>query len=303
MKNLLAVTVLICMSCLRIVAQVDGSASHSAALACSLLDAQSDQGNAQNDSALISAYNLHAHLIRSLHIDAIMQVKAGMEYGIGDQPIEVSAVIDSAVPNLMRLRIMLPMSGGNGFEMVSDGSEFSLLLPIQGRKVLLTGPLGEQAESQNPLENLRPQPLLDALNWPEAKLISGAPQQTSADSSVHKLSVTLANAMDGPRTAQIEFDTGRGQVNSVATYDSAGQILSTVRYSDWQAAESTEGRQEVACLPRHIELIQPTLDYEIGLRVIRIALNPGIPRSYFRPSVPGGTPVIRLDQPEKVKSR
>jgi hypothetical protein len=305
MRNLQVFSVLLCMGSLISIAQsrVPSSNSGPATQACSLLDGPTDQREARDDSALLAAYNVHAHLIRSLHMEAMMQVKAGKEYGLGEQLIEVPVIIDSAAPNLMRLMIVLPMLGGNGFEMASDGREFSLLLPVQGRKVLVIGPLDEPAESQNPLQNLRPQPLLDALNWPEAKLIPGATPQTSADSSIRKLSVTLAQTTDGPRTAQIEFDFGRGLVNSVATYDSAGQILSTVRYSDWQAAESTQGHPSVSCLPRHIELVQPTHDYEIALRVIRIALDPEIPRSYFHPSVPGGTPVIRLDQPGKVNSR
>lgn len=305
MNNFSALWVLICMGCLHLVAQSGVSPLQPGpeVRACSLFDAKPDQGSSQDDSALLSAYNLHAHLLRSLHIVAMMQVKAGAEYGIGVQPIEAPAVIDSAKPNLIRVILVLPQLGGQSFEMASDGREFSLQLPGHGRKVLVVEPLDGPAQPQNTWQNLRPQPLLDALSWPEATLMGEAQPQTASDSRIRKLTVTLPPRPTGPRTAQIEFDLRGGLVNSITTYDSTGRPVSTVKYSDWQAVASTQGSPSVSCLPLHIELAQPTQDYQIALRVLQIALNPEIPPSYFHPAVAGGTPVVHLDQPGKIGNR
>jgi outer membrane lipoprotein-sorting protein len=296
MKNQLVLSIVVCTGSLISIAQTVAPpvGTEPETHSCSLLVGSELQTGDTEDFALLTAYNFQAHLIRSLHMEAMMQVKAGKEYGIGDQPIGVPVVIDSAEPNLMRMSIKLPTPGAHGIEMSSDGGAFSLLLPDHGRNVLLIGPLDAAPQSENPLLNLRPQPLMDALRWQGVTSSSEKASRTGTVFGIRKLAVTLPTSPMGPSTADIEFDVSSGLVKSVATYDSVGRTVSEVRYSDWEPIKEAQGR--VVCFPRHLELARPLQDYEIALHILQIELNGEIPRSYFHRGVPGGTTVIHLNQ-------
>ena len=298
MKNLLFLSVLICVGCLRLVAQLGASPSslsHEPRF-CSLLGPQSNQANHFDDVALLSAYNRQASSIHSLHLVARVHGGDDGENAFGDQPQEIPAVIDFVDPDLIRATVVASFAGSRRFEMASDGREIRLLVPRDGKTVFLVGPVDAPVQLVGQTVNINLQSFIDALRWPEGKLIAGEQPQGSPDSNTRKLKVDLSPGRTGAHSAQIEFDLLHGQVNSVAVYDSAGQLISKARYSDWQEVVTSPASPSQGCFPRRIEFVQPKQNYEIALRVSQITLNPEIPQSYFRPSPPRGIPVVRLDE-------
>ncbi|MGA2252435.1 hypothetical protein [Terracidiphilus sp.] len=298
MKNLLFLSILICMGCLRLIAQAGVSPldpSHQPRF-CSLLNPRSNPAGRVDDSALINAYNLQAHLIRSLRLIAVVRGKAGKEYGVGERPRELPAVIDFVQPDLVHVTGGVPFLGSREFEMASDGHEFRLLVPQNGKKTFLVGPIDAPVKSQNARDDLRPEPLINALHWQEGRLIAGARLQGVHDANLRELKVDLLYSKAPGRTAKIEFDLLHGQVDSVETYDAAGQLVSKTSYSDWQEAANSASSPSQGCLPHRIEFLQPKQDYEVTLRVSHIALNPEIPRANFHPAPPRGIPVVHLDK-------
>ena len=305
MKNLSFLSILICAGCLRLVAQAGVSPldlSHQPSF-CSLLNPQLNQAHDVDDVKLLNTYNRQVHLIRSLHLIAMVRGKAGKEYGVGVYPRELPAIIDYVQPNLVHVTGMVPFSGSRGFEMASDGRELRLLVPVDGKKTFLVGPIDAPAQSPNARENLRPQPLINALRWQEGKLGAGSRWQGPRDSSIRELTVDLPLGLTGAHTAKIDFDLLHGQVNSVATYDSAGELISKATYSDWQEVAISPSSPSQGCLPRRIEFVQAKQNFEFTLRVSQITLNPEIPRYDFRPSPPRGIPVLRLDSSERATTR
>jgi hypothetical protein len=298
MKNILFLSFLITVGCLRLAAQPGVSPSNLSHQPrfCSLLDPQSTQANHVDDAALLSAYNRQAHLIRSLSLIAIVRGNAGKEFGVGVQPREIPAVIDFVQPDLVHVTGVVPFLGSRGFEMASDGRQLRLLVPRNGKKVFLVGPVDAPVESQNARDNLRPEPLINALRWQEGRLIAGARLQGVHDANLRELKVDLPSSKTPGRTAKIEFDLLHGQVDSVETYDAAGQLVSKTNYSDWQEAANSASGPSQGCLPHRIEFLQPQQDYAVSLRVSHIALNPEIPRANFHPTPPRGIPVVRLDK-------
>ena len=57
----------------------------------------------------------------------------------------------------------LPVVGTNIFDMESDGETFGIYIPPQNK--FITGPAALERPSAKPIENLRPQHLLDAIFW------------------------------------------------------------------------------------------------------------------------------------------
>jgi hypothetical protein len=304
-KNLLFLSILICMGCLRLVAQagVPSLNPNHEPRSCSLLNPQSNQANHVDDFALFNAYNLQANSIRSLHLVAAVRGEDAVDNGISERAPELPVVIDFADPDLIRATVVASFAGSRRFEMASDGREIRLLVPHGGKTAFFIGPVDAPVQLIGETVNISFQSFIDALRWPEGKRIAGEQPQGSSETDTRMLKVDLSPGGTGPHSAQIEFDLLRGQVNSVATYDSAGELISKAQYSDWQEVAISPSGPSQGCLPRHIEFVLPKQNYKITLRVSQIVLNSEISRSYFRPSPPRGIPVLRLDQLERTATR
>jgi outer membrane lipoprotein-sorting protein len=262
---------------------------------CFLFNPLPKQINTDDNAVLLAAYNSQVHLIRSLHVVALVRGKSGKEYGIGDQSRELPAIIDFLKPNLLRMTGALSPTSSRGFEMTSDGNEFRLLVPEEGKKTFLTGPVDAPARSQHPRENLRPQPLFDALSWGEATLRAAVRTGPGNGTATQTLEVDLPPGRSGPITGKIEFDVRSGVVDSLSTYDSSGRLVSELTYRDWRMMSVYPDGTPTGCFPRRIHLVRRDGDYEIDLHITEIALNPQIPMSKFRSSPPRGIPIVHVD--------
>jgi outer membrane lipoprotein-sorting protein len=274
-------------------------AAGSGHLACSLLAPESNRVGAVDAAVLLAAYNSQVRTIRSLHVIGLLRGKSGVEYGIGKQPFELPIFIDFVSPDFIRVTGAVATMGDRGFEMTSDGKEFRLLVPENGKKTFLIGPVDAPAHSPRPRENLRPQPLIDALRWREGRLRVGtkllAPAQSEANSNTQILELDLVPDGNGPSAERVVFDLGTGVVNSLTTYDASGKELSETTYLDWEMMSTYPESVPVGCFPRRIHLVRQDRDYEIDIRITEIALNPSIPMSRFRPSPPRGIPVVHVN--------
>jgi hypothetical protein len=305
MKNLPVLLILICTGCLRLVAQagVPPLGPNHQPRFCSLVNPKSNPGNRVDDLALLNAYNLQANSIRSLHLVATVRGEDTVDNGISERPAELPAVIDFANPNLIRVTVVASFAGSRRFEIASDGREIRLLVPHEGKTAFLVGPVDAPVQFFGNAVNINFQSFIDALRWPEGKLIAGEQPQGSPDSNTRKLKVDLSSGRTGAHSAQIEFDLSGGLVNSVAMYDSASELISETKYSEWQEVAISSSGPSQGCLPRHIEFVLPRQHYKITLQVSEIVLNPEISPPYFRPSPPRGIPVLRLDQLERATTR
>jgi hypothetical protein len=293
-KILCVVSILICAGGQRLIAQ-----THVAALdrdhqpgVCSLLGPPSDPANSIGDSDLLKAYNVQAGSIRSLHVEALMRARAGKEYRVGEQQREMPVLIDLVRPDLVRVIGSVPAMSSRGFEMASDGREFRLLIPEDGKRRFFIGPTDAPAQSQNPRENLRPEPILDALFWREGLLSQTAlPQVETAGERTLNIHIVRSTAKE--QTAVVGFDLPHGVVKSLTVYDAAGTRVSQAKYSDWAAADaSPEQPASGGCYPRQVQFLEPAQDYEIELRILRVEFNSSLPKSSFHPSPPRGVPVV-----------
>ncbi len=286
---------LLCAGCLQLAAQVGAVPPRQdpGRSPCSLVDPRSLQAAAVDDDALLAAYNRQADAIHSMHIEALLRARAGQEYRVGEKQREFPILLDLVRPDLVRVTGAVPAMSSRGFEMASDGKEFRLLISEDGRREFLAGPADAPPQSQNPRENLRPQPIVDALLWRSGKLLQ------SSESGVQKagtrtIRADLQATRAGEQTAQIGFNLQRGTVDSLTILDAAGGLVSEVKYADWAKIDSFGAEPVSGCFPRKVDFLEPSQDYEISLQILRVAYNQPIPRSAFHPSPPKGVPVIPL---------
>jgi outer membrane lipoprotein-sorting protein len=304
MKPLPLLSGLLCAGCLQLFAQMSIVPSHQdpRPSSCSLIDPQLQAAENMNDSTLLAAYNGQADRIRSMHVEALMRARAGKEYRVGEQQREMPVLLDLVRPDLVRVTGVVASMSSRGFEMASDGKEFRLLIPENGRRRFLVGPADAPAQSQNPRENLRPQPIVDALLWRDGTLSRTLPVR-SADPRDRTLNVDLPRSRAGERTATIDFDLSRGTVNALTVSDASGAVVSEAKYSDWTMIDSSPEEPATGCFPRKVQFREPAQNYEITLRILRVVFNLDIPKSAFRPSPPKGVPVVPLIGPAAKESR
>src|SRR5580700_3404511 len=115
--------------------------------------------------ALVGRYNQQAEAITSLNATVSMKLTAGSAYsGVIEQYHEVNGFILTAKPANIRVIGQAPVVGKNVFDMVSNGEKFDIYIPSKNE--FIVGPANLERRAEKPIENLRPQHLVDALFWP-----------------------------------------------------------------------------------------------------------------------------------------
>src|SRR4029450_8516738 len=123
------------------------------------------------------------------------------------------------------------------FDMVSNGTDFKLYLPVQGRFIRGRNDLTEN--SKNKLENLRPQHFLEALvvkpvhPGPEKVLIENFTDEANAYYILHTVH-EAAGDLQLSRT--IWFNRLDLRIERQMAFHSAPNIPTEARYANWKSS-------------------------------------------------------------------
>jgi hypothetical protein len=113
---------------------------------------------------LIALYNDQAKAIRSLNASIAMKLTAGTAYsGVIKQYHEVKGFLIAQKPASIRVIGQAPIVGTTIFDMASDGQTFHVYIPSKNK--FLEGQVNLPRASAQPIENLRPQHLTEAMFW------------------------------------------------------------------------------------------------------------------------------------------
>src|ERR1700681_1954207 len=117
---------------------------------------------------LLLKYNEVARGIKSVNATVELKPIAGSKYsGVIEEYHEVKAFLLAERPAQIRMIGQAPVVGTTIFDMTSDGETFRVSIPSKNK--FLVGSVTLERTSDKPIENLRPQHLLDALLWPEVR--------------------------------------------------------------------------------------------------------------------------------------
>lgn len=250
---------------------------------------------------LIAQYNRQAEAVASLNASVTMALTAGSAYtGVIKQYHEVTGFILAQKPLSIRVIGQAPVVGTNIFDMVSDGETFDIFIPSQNK--FITGPANVERPSAKPIENLRPQHLIDAVFWnaipAEAPVLfeqeREAPSQFYVLTIIRPASTTAAaGTQDWEIARRIWFDRADLNVARIETYDSDGKLASDVRYSGWDTFSAVR-------YPRQISLERPANDYRLDIGVTKLTLNETISVDRFVLKQPPGTQLATVGEEEEV---
>jgi len=250
---------------------------------------------------LLEAYNRIARGTITLNATVELKPTAGSKYsGVIDEYHEVKAFVLAARPAEIRVIGQAPVIGTTVFDMASDGETFRVSIPSENK--FLVGPVAVERTSSKPIENLRPQHLLDALLWPEIRKEEAVTLREFNDENARYYILTvLRGGYQVEVLREIWFDRSDLHVARMLTFGPKGLLLSDIRFADWQPADSAAAQtvpgalsNGVASFPRAIRIERPHDDYKLDLQVAKVSLNEEIPAERFKLEQPAGAEMVRV---------
>ena len=248
---------------------------------------------------LLDAYNSIARSTKTLNATVELKPTAGSKYsGVIDEYHEVKAFLLAARPAEIRMIGQAPVIAKTVFDMASDGETFRVSIPSKNK--FLVGPVAVERSSSKPIENLRPQHLLDALLWPEIRKEEAVTLKEFNDEKGRYYVLTvLRGGYQVEVLREIWFDRANLQVVRMETFGPKGSLVSDVSFADWQPLESVAGQNTAmtagaASFPRAIRIERPHDDYKLEMQVTKATVNEEIPAERFKLEQPAGAELVHV---------
>jgi len=249
---------------------------------------------------LLDRYNSLARNLQS--VDATVELKpfAGSAYtGVISEYHEVKAFLLASRLYNIRMIGQVPVVGQTVFDMASDGHDFEVSIPPKNK--FLTGPVSLNRPSDKPIENLRPQHIVDALLWPEVRKEEVTLfEELNDESARYYILTVLRGGYKSEILHKIWFDRADLRLVRLQSYGPKGALLSDVRYSNWLPPDTSASSLNE--YPRSIRIDRPHDEYRLDLSVTKISLNESLAADRFQLQPPEGAEIVHLaDTPEDKK--
>jgi outer membrane lipoprotein-sorting protein len=253
---------------------------------------------------LLEKYNVVAQGVKSINATVELKPTAGSQYsGIIEEYHEVKAFLLAARPAKIRMIGQAPVIGKTIFDMNSDGQTFRVSIPSKNK--FLVGSVTVERTSSKPIENLRPQHLLDSLLWPDVQKKETVLFEEFNDAGGRYYVLTvLRGGYQTEILRKIWFDRADLQVVQIQRYGSKGVLVSDSHFSDWQPLIGDQEQVAVAAsgvtsFPREIRIERPHDDYQLELTITKLMLNQEIPPDRFVLEQPAGSELVNVGEEDK----
>lgn len=249
---------------------------------------------------LIEQYNAIANGVKSLDATVQLTPTAGSKYsGVIEEYHEVKAFLLAQRPASVRMIGEAPVIGKTVFDMASDGETFRVFIPSKNK--FLVGKVSAQVNAEKPIENLRPQHLLEALLWTEIrKEESVLFEEFNDDQGRYYVLTVLRGGYRMEILRKVWFNRADLQISRLEMFGPQGVLLSDVHYADWEpippAAPNADKTSAIDSFPRSIRIERPHDDYTLDLQVTKLALNEDLPASRFELEQPPGSELVRVGE-------
>ncbi len=246
---------------------------------------------------LLEKYNASARAVTTLNATVELKPIAGSKYsGVIEEYHEVKAFLLAARPGSIRMIGQAPVIGTTVFDMASDGQNFRVSIPSKNK--FLEGSVLLERASSKPIENLRPQHLLEALLWPEVRREEPVLFEEFNDEAARFYVLTvLRGGYQTEILRKIWFDRADLEVARLQTFGPRGILISDIRFSNWQPTNASAGGSIPAQgFPRTIRIERPHDDYRLDLQITKVTLNEDIPGDRFKLEAPAGAEIIHVGE-------
>jgi outer membrane lipoprotein-sorting protein len=239
---------------------------------------------------LVERYNRQAEGVRSLHATVRLKAETGSAFaGVIKDYRQITGIVLAQEPAFIRVIGQAPVVGADIFDMVSDGQTFRMYVP--SKKQFLVGPARVEQPGTKAIENLRPQPIFDALLWPkigpEETVVLEQEFEEQPPERDYVLTVLRRSGEGLEIDRRIWFDRSDLDVNRVEIFGPGGRLNTDIRYGGWSGEPA---------YPQRIVLWRPHEDYRLEIDVVRLTPNVPIPAKQFELEQPAGSTLVKVGE-------
>ena len=205
---------------------------------------------------------------------------------------EIRGYILARKPCSLRMIGLFPILQSHVFDMVSSGQKFKLWIPSKNQ--LIVGDNEEARPSIEPLENLRPQVIYDALLMQAVDLQSELAVLEAGEHEVidprtqkatlqpdYSLNIIKQNGGEWYLSRKVVFDRTDLRPHQQLLYDEHGSVVTDVHYDEYREINGV-------CFPMNIQIWRPREEYSIKLQATKLTINGPIMDDQFVLQLPAG---------------
>jgi outer membrane lipoprotein-sorting protein len=235
--------------------------------------------------------------IQTLRANMTLDVSGGgSKSGVLTEYRQTSGYLFVSLPQSIRIKVLAPLVLTTIADMVSDGRQYRVSIPIKNQWV--EGDVNVRVNSNSPIANLRPQHFLDGLfvditpylDKPEIKYAVN--EQTESRRSFYVLEFLDVSA-PGPEARTLEklwIDRTQDlEVTRKQIFGADGTIATDVEYSNYQ-------KEDKVRFPQMVVIQRPIEDYTLKLTFQKTAINEKLPDNTFNLERPEGSELVQIAQ-------
>jgi hypothetical protein len=252
---------------------------------------------------LIDSINDQAKAIQSLKatVDIDSSV-GGVRKGHATDYKEIRGYVLARQPGALHMIGLMPIVRTTAFDMVSDGQNFKLWIPPKNKFVIGRNEVATP-NSDQPMENIRPQNIYDSLLIRQIDPESEIAVKENDYEILHDAKGRRILQDDYVLTVIHKFDTGWRLGRKIVfgridlkphrqyIYDEAGKVVTDARYAEYKDYDGVS-------FPSRIEISRPQEEYDITLNMLKVDINQALTDDQFVLEQPAGADVIHLDRPQ-----
>jgi outer membrane lipoprotein-sorting protein len=249
---------------------------------------------------LIAYINSQAAKIQTMQATVDIDTSVGgAKKGKVTEYKEIRGYVLARKPAMLRMIGLLPILRNTAFDMVSDGREFKVSIPPKNRFVVGRNDV-MVPNPQQPLENLRPQIIYDALllrpidQQNEKAVLENGTEIVAGDKNRkfqqadYVIDVIHFGDGDAWLSRKIVFSRVDLLPHRQLIYDQTGDLVTDASYSDYKDNGGV-------LFPSVIEIRRPEEEYDITLHMVKLEINLPLDNTKFVLEKPPGAQEIHLD--------
>jgi outer membrane lipoprotein-sorting protein len=256
-----------------------------------------------NQAELLAYINAQASQIQSMQATVDIDTSVGGEKkGKITDYQQIRGYVLMRKPATLRMIGLLPIVRTRAFDMVSDGRDFKLSIPPKNRFVIGRNDI-ESHNTEQPLENLRPQIIYDSLLLQPIDAVNeiavlendtervGDAKGHWFEQADYVIDVVHKQGAAAFLSRKIIFSRTDLLPDRQLTYDENGDVATE---TDYQKYQDYDGKK----FPSIVQIKRPQEEYKITLSIVKLTLNQPLPDDKFVLQQPAGAEVIHLDGPQ-----
>ncbi len=240
---------------------------------------------------LVKEVNAWSQSVNTLTATVEFKPTTGSVYtGVINQYQTIGGFILLKEPALIRVIGQAPVIKTELFDMVSDGGEFRVYIPPKNK--FIVGNNNSQRSAEKPLENLRPEHILNALLIPPIdntkEKYFNEETQLPTGRSYYVLNIVETGSTGELRLKRkVWFDRADLSISRLQLYGPAGSLLEDIDYAGYHDFGGIR-------YPSEITLNRPEEGFTLSITIEKATLNQPIPPEKFVLKRPPNATLVEL---------